>query len=57
MVVPIVAAYGWRMAFYLFGGLGIVWAAVWYWWYRDTPSEKPGVRPEEIARSAPAPGR
>jgi sugar phosphate permease len=49
LVVPIVAAYGWRMAFYLFGGIGLVWAAVWYWWYRDTPNEMPGVSPEEIA--------
>ncbi len=49
LVVPIVAAYGWRMAFYLFGGFGVVWAAAWWWWYRDTPAEKPGVSPEEIA--------
>jgi sugar phosphate permease len=48
LVVPIVAAYGWRMAFYLFGILGVVWAIVWYWWYRDYPTEKPGVHPEEI---------
>lgn len=49
IVVPIMAAYGWRMTFYLFGGLGLVWAVVWYWWYRDHPSEKPGVTREEMA--------
>jgi sugar phosphate permease len=55
LVVPIVALYGWRMAFYLFGGLGVVWAAVWWWWYRDTPAEMPGVSREEIKLIAAAP--
>ncbi len=49
LVVPIMAAYGWRMTFYVFGVAGLVWAVAWYWWYRDTPVEKPGVSAEEIA--------
>ena len=57
LVVPIVAAYGWRMAFYLFGGIGIVWAVAWYWWYRDYPAEKPGVTPGELAHIGPASAR
>jgi MFS family permease len=55
LVVPIVAAYGWRAAFYLFGIFGVVWAGVWWWWYRDTPAEKPGVSPEELALIGSAP--
>ena len=49
LVVPIVAAWGWRSAFYLFGIIGVVWAAAWYWWYRDYPTEMPGVTAEELA--------
>jgi sugar phosphate permease len=49
LVVPIVAIYGWRMAFYLFGFLGVFWSAAWWWWYRDSPAEKPGVSPAELA--------
>ena len=30
---------GWRHAFEIFGGLGLLWAAVFYWWYRDNPAE------------------
>jgi sugar phosphate permease len=48
LVVPIQAAYGWRMSFYLFGVVGLIWAVVWYFWYRDHPAEKPGVSAEEI---------
>jgi predicted MFS family arabinose efflux permease len=48
LVVPIQIAYGWRMSFYLFGVLGLIWCIVWYTWYRDHPSEKPGLTPSEI---------
>jgi MFS family permease len=39
LVVAIIAARGWRIAFFVFGTLGIVWSALWYWYYRDTPAE------------------
>ena len=55
LVVPIVAVFGWRTAFYLFGLLGVAWAVVWYWWYRDHPAEKAGVSPEELALIGAAP--
>ena len=35
VVIPVMTTVGWRTAFYLLGALGIVWAAVWYWYYRD----------------------
>ena len=35
VVIPVMAWLGWRSAFYLLGALGVVWAAVWYWYYRD----------------------
>ncbi|MDR3588826.1 MAG: MFS transporter [Negativicutes bacterium] len=37
--VAIIALWGWRTMFVLFAGLGIVWAACWYFWYRDKPTE------------------
>ncbi|MFN3321912.1 MAG: MFS transporter [Bryobacteraceae bacterium] len=48
LVVPIQAAYGWRASFYIFGVIGVVWAAIWYWWYRDHPTEKPEITKQEI---------
>jgi MFS family permease len=48
LVVPIQRAYGWRASFLAFGAIGIVWAAIWYWWYRNHPSEKPGVTQAEL---------
>jgi ACS family glucarate transporter-like MFS transporter len=48
LVVPIMVAYGWRAAFFVFGFAGVLWAAAWYWWFRDWPQEKPGVSPDEL---------
>jgi MFS family permease len=48
LVVPIQMRYGWRASFYVFGLLGMIWAAVWYVWFRDSPAEKPGVSPAEL---------
>lgn len=49
LVVSIQQAYSWRVAFYLFGSIGVLWSVLWYWWFRDTPREKAGVSSEELA--------
>lgn len=48
LVIPIQLRWGWRASFWTFGAIGIVWAAFWFWWYRDTPREKRGVPAWEI---------
>jgi len=58
LVVPIQQRYGWRASFWVFGVVGIIWAVVWFAWYRDHPSQKPGVtrqEMEEIGASAKPP--
>src|SRR5260370_533261 len=42
LIFPLQMMFGWRAAFYVLGAVGIVWAAIWYWWFRDEPSEMPG---------------
>jgi MFS family permease len=37
----------WRTAFYMFGVIGMVWAAFFYFWYRDDPQIHPKVNPAE----------
>jgi MFS transporter, ACS family, glucarate transporter len=49
LVVPLQLHYGWRVSFYLFGILGVVWSAVWYAWFRDSPQEMPAVATAERA--------
>ena len=49
LIVPIQIRYGWRAAFFFFGLVGLAWAVAWYSWFRDSPSDKPGVSREELA--------
>jgi len=48
LVVPIQAHFGWQTSFYLFGFAGVIWGGYWYWWFRDSPSEKAGVTSSEL---------
>ncbi len=47
LVVWLIATFGWRVPFYVFGGIGLTWAAVWFFYYRDSPEEHPGVNQAE----------
>jgi sugar phosphate permease len=47
IVVLLIAAYGWRVPFFVFGAAGLVWASLWYWYYRDTPAEHSRVNRAE----------
>jgi ACS family hexuronate transporter-like MFS transporter len=51
----IVARWGWRSAFFLVGGLGFVWLALWLWVYRK-PEQHPMCSAAELQyiRSDPA---
>ena len=47
IVVALIAAYGWRAPFWVFGSVGLLWAGLWYYWYRDTPREHAQVNQAE----------
>lgn len=36
VVIPVMVTVGWRAAFYLLGALGVIWAIVWWLYYRDS---------------------
>jgi MFS transporter, ACS family, glucarate transporter len=42
----------WRMVFVIFGALGLVWAVVWYRWFRDEPGEHSQVNAAELEKIA-----
>ncbi|MDA0203898.1 MAG: MFS transporter [Acidobacteria bacterium] len=47
IVVALMVAFGWRTPFFVFGSMGLAWAAVWYFYYRDTPDEHASVNEAE----------
>jgi ACS family glucarate transporter-like MFS transporter len=48
LLVPLEQHFGWRSIFWVLGALGAVWSAVWWLWFRDSPEEMGGIRPEEV---------
>jgi len=48
LIVPLQFWFGWRVTFCFLGAVGVLWSIAWHRWYRDSPSEKPGVTDEEI---------
>jgi ACS family glucarate transporter-like MFS transporter len=47
LVVTLLKHVSWRIAFAMFGCIGIVWAAAFYWWFRDDPHDNPSVNAAE----------
>jgi ACS family glucarate transporter-like MFS transporter len=48
LVVWLLAFVSWRVAFSMFGAVGLVWAIVWWWYFRDDPRTHPGVNEAEL---------
>ncbi len=48
IVAWLILHYGWRVPFWVFGALGLVWAVAWYLYYRDSPDEHAGVNAAEL---------
>lgn len=49
IVIPVIALLGWRTAFYILGGLGLLWSLAWYFLYRDKASDIKGISMAELA--------
>jgi len=47
VVTPVILWVGWRLAFVLFGSVGLIWAVIFYRWFRDSPMDKPTLNQEE----------
>ena len=47
IIVPIAAAFGWRVPFFVIGSLGLVWVLVCFLWFKNEPSEMVKMTSEE----------
>lgn len=48
LVVQVLHWMNWRQAFMLFGGIGLIWAVLFFRWYRDNPRDKAGINAAEL---------
>jgi MFS family permease len=54
VIALLIGALGWRRTFEVCGLLGVIWAVLFYRWYRDSPAEHPEVNAAELAMLPPA---
>ena len=56
LVAIVMGQVGWRHTFQLFGGLGVIWAVIFYRWYRNNPLDNPKLNAaeRELVRTASA---
>ncbi len=59
LVAIVMGMVGWRHTFQLFGGLGVIWAVIFYRWYRNNPLDNPKLNEaeRELVRTASANAR
>ena len=43
----LITDFGWRTSFYILGGIGVVWAVMWWFLFRDNPEEHPFIADQE----------
>jgi MFS family permease len=58
VVAFLIIWFSWRFSFVALGAVSLVWAALWWWHFREDPREHPGITSAELAAlSAADPGR
>ena len=47
IIIPLAAAYGWRMPFYVNALIGVVWVLCCYFWFKDFPAQMRNISTTE----------
>jgi len=47
LITLIMRGIGWRRTFFIQATFGIMWALIWYLWFRDDPTQHRSIGPEE----------
>jgi ACS family glucarate transporter-like MFS transporter len=47
IIIPLAAAYGWRMPFFVNAALGVIWVVICYVWFKDFPSQMKNISEKE----------
>ncbi|GAB5374882.1 MAG: MFS transporter [Acuticoccus sp.] len=53
LITALIEGYGWRAAFWMLAGATLVWAAIWWFLYRDDPARSRLVNAAELAHIRP----
>lgn len=54
LIAMIVVAFSWRDSFFFLGAVSLIWAALWFFYFRDDPRTHSAITPNELVDLPPA---
>jgi len=48
LIALLIVAFSWRASFYILGAASLVWAALWWFYFRDDPRKHSAITPEDL---------
>jgi ACS family glucarate transporter-like MFS transporter len=48
LITWMIATFDWRNSFFILGLVGVFWALIWYFWFRDKPEEHSSISSTEL---------
>lgn len=54
LIAALILAFSWRVSFYVLGAVSLIWAALWWLYFRDDPRKHPGITPEDLEGLPPS---
>jgi MFS family permease len=50
LVAALLVFVSWRVSFVILGSTALIWALVWWWYFRNDPREHPSIREADVAK-------
>lgn len=54
LIAFLVVAFSWRASFYVLGAASLIWAVLWWFYFRDDPRTHPQITPQDLEGLPPA---
>lgn len=48
LIALLVVAFSWRVSFYVLGAASVLWAVLWWFYFRDDPRTHPQITPQDL---------
>ncbi len=49
IVAALIGWASWRVSFFILAGISLIWMAIWFAYFRDSPNDHPSVTPNDLA--------
>ena len=50
IVATLIAWASWRVSFFILAGASLIWMAIWFWYFRDAPTEHPSITSDDLSQ-------